>query len=57
MLLANNEAPICYVKIETSYKHSGHLVLSTSKKVDGNRTVLEQYKIQLLSKNLQETMS
>lgn len=57
MLLANNEAPICYVKIGTSYKHIGHLVLSTSKKVDGNTTVLEQYEIQLLSKNLQETMS
>lgn len=57
MLLANNEAPICYVKIETKYKNSGQLVLSTSKEVDRNRTELEQYEIQLLFEHLQETMS
>lgn len=57
MLLANNEAPICYVKIETNYKNNGQLVLSTNKEVDRNRTELKQYEIQLLSEYLQETMS
>lgn len=41
MLLVNNEVLICYVKIGISYKYNGYLVLLISKKVDGNRIVLE----------------